>query len=133
MPRKCEPRIGDSWAGVTGPCRGRAAVVGPGKGPGPREHRWSRGTEGAHSGRISYVRNVQTPSWSGTWCRQADRKRGGIPGGKGWPGSERRPPKGSGKPGQQSVLLQGGAVDNRPDTGHGCRARKGADASQVSL
>jgi len=29
-------------------------------------------------------------------------------------------------------LLRGGAVDNRPDTG-GCRARKGADASQVSL
>src|SRR5260370_1617841 len=29
------------------------------------EHRWSRGTEGAHSGRISRVRNVETPSWSG--------------------------------------------------------------------
>jgi hypothetical protein len=28
--------------------------------------------------------------------------------------------------------LRGGVVDNRPDTG-GCRARKGADASQVSL
>jgi hypothetical protein len=28
--------------------------------------------------------------------------------------------------------LRGGAVDNRPDTGS-CRARKGADASQVSL
>ncbi len=41
--------------------------------------------------------------------------------------------KAAGNQGQQSVLLQGGAVDNRPDTGHGCRARKGADASQVSL
>jgi hypothetical protein len=30
-------------------------------------------------------------------------------------------------------LLRGGAVDNQPDTGPGGRARKGADASQVSL
>ena len=30
-------------------------------------------------------------------------------------------------------LLRGGTVDNRPDTGPGGRARKGADASQVSL
>src|SRR5271157_5357100 len=41
--------------------------------------------------------------------------------------------KAAGNQGQQSVLLQGGAVDTRPDTGHGFRARKGADASQVTL
>jgi len=31
---------------------------------GPCEHRWSRGKEGTQSGRISCVRNVETPSWS---------------------------------------------------------------------
>jgi hypothetical protein len=40
--------------------------------------------------------------------------------------------KATGNHGWQAVPLRGGAVDNRPDTG-GCRARKGADASQVSL
>ena len=40
--------------------RRRARAIG-----GPCGHRWSRGREGALSGRISCVRNVETPSWSG--------------------------------------------------------------------
>jgi hypothetical protein len=42
---------------------------------GPCEHRWSRGKEGTQSGRISYVRNVETPSWSAG-------RRGQPPGGR---------------------------------------------------
>ena len=41
--------------------------------------------------------------------------------------------KATGNQGLLSALLQGGAVDNRLDTRPCARARKGADASQVSL
>jgi hypothetical protein len=45
------------------------------KGYGPCEHRWSRGKEGAQSGRVSGVRNVETPSWSAG----GERAGGGRP------------------------------------------------------
>ena len=47
----------------------------------PGGHRRPRGIGGTHPGRISLVRNVETPSGSGRSCsgRWADREEGRIP------------------------------------------------------
>jgi hypothetical protein len=82
------------------------------------------------------VRNVETPSWSVS----GERAAGGRPIARGaefQAGKDGREAndggrKAAGKRGQQPALLWGGARDNRPDTSS-CWARKGADASQVSL
>ena len=56
-------------SGVQGLAAGmRQALAGHGIWPG--EHRRPRGREGTQPGRISQVRNVETPSGPGTrWCR----------------------------------------------------------------
>jgi hypothetical protein len=86
-----------------------------------RSTAWSRGTEGALSGRISCVRNVETPSWSVGGGRAADG-RPIVRGAEYQAGKDGREAKAGGRKatgnhGQHSVLLQGGGVDNRPDTG----------------
>jgi len=67
MPRKTEPRWWDAGAG----CRDwplRSGRRWPGTASGQEEHRRPRGREGTQPGRISQVRNVETPSGSGRAC-----------------------------------------------------------------
>jgi hypothetical protein len=110
----------------TGRCE--AADAGREVAPVRDEHRRPRGTEGAHPGRSSYVRNVEIPPGSGPVVRQADREEGWIPrrakddreakaGGRKATGNHDRMP-----------VLQLAVVDNRPDTGPGCPDAKAADA-----
>ena len=107
-----------------------------GESGGPRGHRWSRGKEGTQSGRISRVGNVETPSWSVSGERAADGRpiaRGAeFQAGKDGREANAGGRKAAGNAGGSAPLLRGGARDNRPDTSS-CWARKGADASQVSL
>ena len=111
--------------------RRRARAIG-----GPCGHRWSRGREGALSGRISCARNVETPSWSAG----GERAAGGRPIARGaeyQAGKDGREANAGGRKetgtrGQQAASSRAGTVitGRIPDM---CRARKGADASQVSL
>jgi hypothetical protein len=82
-----------------------------GESGGPRGHRWSRGKEGTQSGRISSVRNVETPSWSVSGERAAYGRpiargaeyQAGKDGREANAGSR----KAAGKRGQQSVSTPG--------------------------
>src|SRR6266849_8864146 len=114
-----------------------AVVMRRAAGRGPRpvsvEHRWSRGTEGARArsclacaerGHPVMVRCLLVPAGRSQEGRNTRRERMAE---KGMPAAERQRET---RPACR--LLPGRGLDNRPDTGC-CRARKGADASQVSL
>jgi hypothetical protein len=66
--------------GVQGLAAGkRQALAGHGIWPG--EHRRPRGREGTHPGRISKVRNVETPSGSGRMPGKPTVRKAQLPGG----------------------------------------------------
>src|SRR5712692_6665935 len=95
------------------------------------EHRGPRGTGGTLAGRVSAVRNVETPSRSG-WLpgKPTARKAQLLPAGKDGPTSKCRQAE---RPQETGAVAASSAAapHNWPDTG-GCLARKGADADQVS-
>src|SRR6266849_271751 len=92
---------------------------------------WPRGTGGTLAGRVSAVRNVETPSRSG-WLpgKPTARKAQLLPAGKDGPTSKCRQAE---RPQETGAVAASSAAapHNWPDTG-GCLARKGADADQVS-
>ncbi|GLV78618.1 hypothetical protein Shyhy02_66180 [Streptomyces hygroscopicus subsp. hygroscopicus] len=69
----------------------------------------SRSLGGTHPGRISLVWNVETPLGSGhVSVRSADREEGSTPQrAQDGPRSQRRSPKGNGKPGQMTSISAG--------------------------
>ena len=123
-PRQCRPRRWELDRGgetlLLGCGRRRAVAHNRSHG-----HRRLRGIEGTLPGRTSSVRNMETPSGSGTCRVPVSRPQGrpNPPAGKGWPRSEGRWPKGDRKP---SRWRSSGAVsDNWPDRGS-CLGPKGS-------
>jgi hypothetical protein len=91
-----------------------------------------RGTESTLPGRVSTVRNVETPSGSGPRPGKPTVREAQSPGGTGWskkrmPVAERRQESEAAGPLPSAVVSY-----NWPDTGR-CLARRGADVDQVSL
>jgi hypothetical protein len=102
----------------------------PARSSGREEHRRPRGREGADPGRSSCVRNAVTPSRSGRMVssgkptvRRAQLLGGNRMAEKRTPVAERQR-----ETHRSGSVLQLIAMDNRPDTGPGGPARKGADA-----
>jgi hypothetical protein len=99
-------------------------------------HHWPRDKEGTHPGRVSHVRNVETPAGvQGGKVAASGRptvRKADIPSGTGWskkrmPVAERQQETG------RNAAAFNGLPHNWPDTGDVCPARKGADVDQVSL
>jgi hypothetical protein len=120
------------WVGVAGrrdwPLRsGRRRS---GNAPDRDEHRRPRDTGGTHPGRSSCMRNAVTPVEVRSWwagqptVRKAQSLGGNLMTEKRMPAAERQRETGTCWP----ALSRLGVADNRPDTGHRARTRKGADA-----
>jgi hypothetical protein len=77
---------------------------------------WSRGKEGTQSGRVSSVRNVETPSGSGLLPGRPIVRGAESSGGTGCPRSQCRWPKGGRKPTATGSALRRSLWHNWPDT-----------------
>ena len=74
----------------------------------PRRTPPPRGTESTHPGRVSAVRNVTTPSGSGSWPGKPTVREAQLPGGRRTvQEANAGAPKGNGNPGQHGRTLRG--------------------------
>ena len=127
MPRHMTSRAGMQYRGDKGRAavRRQAAVMEDTR---PCGHRRPRGIEGARPGRISRVRNMETPSGSGARCAgKPTVRRGRIP----WREQDAREAKAGGRKAAGNRDDMTGSSrrrfpDNWPDTGPGARAAKAA-------
>jgi hypothetical protein len=123
-PRQCRPR---RWEPDRG---GETLLLGCGRRRAvahnrPHGHRCLRGIEGTHSGRTSSVRNMETPSGSGT-CRRAGQptaREAQSPGGKRM--AKKRRPVAERRQETETGRTSGALSHNWPDRGR-CLGPKGS-------